>query len=62
MLMKEAIGFCDEIDYKRIYLTTMKGLDAAHHLYVQYGFKLVHEVEETAWGRVLIEQEWERIR
>jgi GNAT superfamily N-acetyltransferase len=61
VLMKAALDFCDRVGYKRVYLTTFKGLAAAHHLYVRYGFKLVHEAENTSWGVVLPEQEWERI-
>ena len=60
-LMNLALDFCDKAGYKRIYLTTITGLDAAHHLYVKYGFKLIHEEEDNSWGMVLTEQEWERV-
>jgi GNAT superfamily N-acetyltransferase len=62
LLMKEAIDFCDRVGFKRVYLTTFAGLKAAHHLYIQYGFKLIHEAEDNHWGVVLPEQEWERLR
>jgi GNAT superfamily N-acetyltransferase len=61
-LLQAALGFCDNAGYKRVYLTTFAGLDAARHLYMQYGFKLVHEAMDTSWGVALPEQEWERLR
>lgn len=61
ILMDEAIGFCDKVGFKRIYLTTIVGLEAAHHLYVKYGFKLIQQEENMNWGLLLQEQEWERI-
>jgi len=42
-LMTEAITFCQRKSFKRIYLTTFAGLDAARHLYEKFGFKLCHE-------------------
>ena len=59
-LMQEAVGFCDKAGFKRVWLTTVKGLEAAHHLYVAYGFKICHEVVDTSWGMEMTEQEWER--
>jgi len=41
--MTEAITFCQRKSFKRIYLTTFAGLDAARHLYEKFGFKLCHE-------------------
>ena len=61
-LMQEAVGFCDKVGFKRVWLTTAKGLEAAHHLYVTYGFTVCHEEVGTSWGLELTEQEWERIR
>ena len=61
-LMQSAINFCDSVGFERVYLTTVKGLDAAHHLYVAYGFKIVHEAIDTSWGMEMHEQEWERLR
>jgi GNAT superfamily N-acetyltransferase len=32
-LMEEAISFCREKDYKKVYIETFEGLHAARHLY-----------------------------
>lgn len=37
-LLQEAVAFCDQQQFKRVYLTTFAGLDAARHLYEAYGF------------------------
>jgi GNAT superfamily N-acetyltransferase len=42
-LMAEAILFCRQKQFKRVYLTTFAGLNTARHLYEKYGFKLCHE-------------------
>lgn len=44
-LMAEAISFCRQKPFQRVYLTTFAGLDAARHLYEKFGFKLCHEKE-----------------
>jgi GNAT superfamily N-acetyltransferase len=60
-LMDTAIGFCQERKFKRVYLTTFKGLDAAHHLYEKFGFRLCHEENgrELTGNDALIEQVFE---
>lgn len=61
-LMTEAMTFCREAGFKRVYLTTFKGLDAARHLYDKFGFKVcVEEDGSHLTGKAaLIEQimEW----
>ena len=42
-LIREAVGFCREEGYRRVYLWTFKGLDRAHALYVSEGFQLSAE-------------------
>lgn len=58
-LMKEAISFCTERHYSRVYLWTFDGLHAARHLYEKFGFKLVEQNEGTQWGKKVIEQKFE---
>lgn len=60
-LMREAMSFCERQHFKRVYLTTFAGLDAARHLYEKWGFHLCEESEDAHWGSVLIEQIFERI-
>jgi GNAT superfamily N-acetyltransferase len=42
-LMQEAMTFCRKAGFKRVYLTTFAGLDAARHLYEKFGFRLCRE-------------------
>lgn len=58
-LMKEAMSFCKQKEYEKVYLWTFQGLDSARHLYEKYGFKLVEERSGKQWGSVVIEQRFD---
>jgi len=58
-LMKEAIGFCRNREYKKIYLWTFEGLHAAKHLYEREGFRLTVENKGAQWGTEVKEQRFE---
>ena len=58
-LMNEALDFCRNKKYKRVYLWTFKGLDAARHLYEKNGFKLVKEFSGDQWGTKVMEERFE---
>jgi uncharacterized protein YhfF/GNAT superfamily N-acetyltransferase len=60
-LMEAAMSFCRRRGYRRVYLNTFKGLDAARSLYQRAGFRLVAERTGTTWGQPVTEQrfEWE---
>lgn len=58
-LMQHALDFCKQKKFKRVYLWTFKGLDAARHLYEKYGFTLSKEQEGDQWGVVVKEQMFE---
>lgn len=60
-LIEEAIGFCREKKFNRVYLSTFAGLDAARHLYEKVGFKLCEEHEGNQWGKTVTEQMFELI-
>ncbi len=57
-LMEAAIGFCKQVGFRRVYLTTFKGLDTARHLYEKFGFRLCAEVDATelTGSSTLVEQ------
>ncbi len=55
-LMEEAVGFCREKGYSCIYLWTFEGLDAARHLYEEFGFTLAEQREGLQWGSKVNEQ------
>lgn len=42
-LMDAAMTFCQDVGFRRVYLTTFSGLTAARHLYEKYGFRLCRE-------------------
>ncbi len=58
-LLTEAITFCQERGYRRIFLTTFAGLETARHLYEAFGFRLVQEQEEDRWNSGVREQRFE---
>lgn len=58
-LIEEAIGFCRRNDYRRIYLWTFEGLDAARHLYEKAGFRLIEQQRGAQWGTEVVEQFFE---
>lgn len=62
LLLAETMRFIEAADFRRAWLTTFAGLDAARHLYETHGFRLAHEELDTSWGSPLTEQcfEWRR--
>ncbi len=58
-LINAAIDFCNHKGYKRVYLWTFEGLDAAKHLYEKTGFKLVEQNRGIQWGTEVNEQRFE---
>ena len=58
-LMEEAISFCRQKDYRKIYLATFEGLLAARHLYEKFGFRLTQQAEGAQWGKKVTEQKFE---
>jgi GNAT superfamily N-acetyltransferase len=55
-LLSQAIAFCRERGYVRVYLWTFEGLRAARHLYEKYGFALVEARPGSQWGKEVMEQ------
>jgi GNAT superfamily N-acetyltransferase len=51
-----AVDFCRKNGYKRVYLWTFEGLNAARHLYEEAGFKLIEEQRGIQWGKEVNEQ------
>lgn len=59
-MLAAAMQFCREQGHRRIYLTTLPGLDAALHLYYEQGFAPVTQNEGSFHGSSYVEQvlEW----
>lgn len=55
-MMGEAMQFCRESGYRRVYLTTLPRLDAALHLYKEFGFTLVSQAAQAFHGSQHLEQ------
>jgi len=54
-----AVEFCRNAKFKRVYLSTFAGLDAARHLYEKHGFKICEEYKGDQWGVTVTEQVFE---
>lgn len=57
-LMQEALGFCKQREYARVFLWTFRGLEPARHLYEKFGFRLAEQIEGDQWGKRVLEQRY----
>ena len=57
-LLREALAFCRQRKYRRIFLWTFQGLESARHLYEKFGFQLAEQVEGEQWGKRVLEQRY----
>lgn len=60
-LFELAMDFCRQKNYRRVYLHSFKGLEAARHLYQSAGFKLVESKTGDQWGTRVEEQCYEAL-
>ncbi len=58
-LMSIAMEYCREKRFKKVFLWTFKGLDAAGALYKKHGFRLTEQVSNDTWKRGVEEERWE---
>ena len=56
VLLGEALSFCREARFPRVFLWTFRGLDAARSLYERAGFQLREEHRVAQWGGAIDEQ------
>jgi GNAT superfamily N-acetyltransferase len=60
-LLERSVAHCAERRFRRIYLTTFAGLDAARHLYESLGFALAGESDRDQWQGGVREQRFELV-
>lgn len=58
-LVNECVQFARSAGYRKVTLWTQSILSAAHHIYQQAGFRLVHEEPHHSFGHDLVGQTWE---
>jgi len=58
-LLDEALAFCRERGFGSVFLWTVRGLDAAAHLYRSAGFAVTEEETHVRWGATLTEQRYD---
>lgn len=58
-LMETAMGYCRDRDMEKVFLWTVKDLEAARHLYGEFGFSAVETNAHFLWGREIVEEKWE---
>ena len=54
-MMNEAMRYCREKEYRRVFLTTLPGLEAAMALYKRYGFVQIGESGNAFHGSKFVE-------
>lgn len=58
-LMDQAVSFCKDVGYEKVYLCTFQGLAPAKHLYEKFGFVLTNECFGEQWGTTVTEQRFD---
>lgn len=60
-LIEEALSFCRQTGYKRVFLETINLLTTARSLYSRMGFQIYQTRVQSDWGREVTEEYWELI-
>lgn len=58
-LIDEALAFCRATGRRRVFLWTVRGLEAAAHLYARAGFRVTESLPGEPWGAAVVEQRWD---
>jgi len=61
ILLEEALGFCREKGYARVFLWTLQHLHIATHLYTSLGFQKTEEKCHPLWGKTVTEERYDLI-
>jgi GNAT superfamily N-acetyltransferase len=60
-LISHAVEFCKKKQYRKVFLWTFEGLDAARRLYERQNFRLSQTHNVDQWGQQIKEQKFELI-
>ncbi len=58
-LMEEALKFCRDCRYRRVFLWTTSELLESSHLYKRFGFRKVEEKTHRIWGKKITEERYD---
>ncbi len=58
-LMTVAMDHCREKGYRKVFLWTFSDLNAARHLYKEYGFHITEEHPNDSWKPGIVEERWD---
>ena len=58
-LLRDAVDFCRQRNYKSVFLWTISELKTAAHLYREAGFQLTEQNTHEIWGAVRTEEKYE---
>ena len=58
-LLRDAVDFCRQRNYKSVFLWTISELKTATHLYRDAGFQLTEQNTHEIWGAVRTEEKYE---
>src|SRR6185369_5234836 len=58
-LLRDAVDFCRQRNYKSVFLWTISELKTAAHLYRDAGFQLTEQNTHEIWGAVRTEERYE---
>jgi ribosomal protein S18 acetylase RimI-like enzyme len=59
ILLDEALKFCKERKYGKVFLWTTSELTAGFHLYTQAGFKKTEVKSHNVWGKFISEEKYD---
>jgi len=58
-LIRQAVDFCKQKRFPKVFLWTFKGLEDARRLYEGFDFRLCKESRVIQWGKRIMEQKYE---
>ena len=58
-LFDQALAFCREKGYRRVFLWTVSAQKAARQLYAARGFTITETGENSEWGVPVLEERWD---